>query len=50
MKYTWKKEDLVKTTRDLRHETESGTYIPKDTIVQIIDIWILSGQIGGDYV
>ena len=38
MEYTWKEEDLVKTTKDLRHETEPETYIPKDTIVQIIGI------------
>ena len=38
MEYTGKKEDLVKTTRELRHETKPETYIPKDTIVQIIGI------------
>lgn len=38
MEYTWKNEDLVKTTRDLRHKTEPETCIPKDTIVQIIGI------------
>ena len=38
MEYTWEKADLVKTTRELRHETKPETYIPKDTIVQIIGI------------
>lgn len=38
MEYTWKKKDLVKTTKDLRHGVEPETYIPKDTIVQIIEI------------
>ena len=38
MEYTWKNEDLVKTTRELRHETKPETYISKDTIVQIIGI------------
>ena len=38
MEYTWKDQSIVKTTKDLRHETESGTYILKDTIVKIIRI------------
>ena len=38
MEYTWKKKALVKTTKDLRHETKPEIYIPKDTIVQIIGI------------
>ena len=38
MEYTWKKKDLVKTTKDLRHKTKPEIYIPKDTIVQIIGI------------
>ena len=38
MEYTWKKKDLVKTTKDLRFETKPEIYIPKDTIVQIIGI------------
>ena len=38
MEYTWKKKDLVKTTKDLRLETKPEIYIPKDTIVQIIGI------------
>ncbi len=38
MEYIWKNQGIVKTTKDLRHETESGTYIPKDTIVKIIGI------------
>ena len=38
MEYIWKNEDIVKTTRELRHETKPEIYIPKDTIVQIIGI------------
>ena len=38
MEYTWEDQDIVKTTKDLRHETEPETCIPKDTIVKIIGI------------
>ena len=38
MEYRWKVEAVVKTAKDLRHKAEQRTYIPKDTIVKIIDI------------
>ncbi|MCY4401030.1 MAG: hypothetical protein OXD54_00465 [Candidatus Poribacteria bacterium] len=38
MKYTWKVGKIVKTSRDLRHNSDTDIYIPKDTIIKIIEI------------